>query len=373
MLRLKLPRGSKHGILYRSHLSDLEFLNDVLFEFYKRSLKIPNLMVIQTCDQESSENKKSNKSHCLTAKASLIEFYTNTQLAKSFEDLRVNTWHHGWIKKILQNGLLVELPYSLDGFCANQEVKYLKELKATNINGLGVGQSVLVRINKLFNDKQRFITNVRTRHDLMQKNSKDSEYMMQIFKSFIINTKQVFDFYSNSPIGEKGTLFENLISKARIGSIVKVAVKSLSLGSGKIECMLIDELVANNFNTSSSILGNAYVDVSSDQENKLHSKTYKIGAKFNAMILGFDPLARVFCLTLDKKKIKTYAKNFDQNFRSQLTCKDEQTVKADILYVSQWFCIVGLKAHALGRLAIMPLFRNDFTQLNTFRVKIEFF
>lgn len=371
MLRLKLPRGSKHGIIYKSHLSDLEFLNDILFEYYKRTLKVPNLMVIQTCDQDSPpsvENKKSNKSHCLTAKTSLIEFYTNSELAKSFNDLRVNTWHHGWIKKILQNGLLVELPHSLDGFCANQEIKYLKELKSTNINGLGVGQSVLVRINKLFDDKQRFITNVRTRHDLMQKNSNDTDYMTQMLKSFIINTKQVFDFYSNSPVTEKATAIEKLISKATIGSIVKIVVKSFSKSSGKIECMLIDELEANTFNDSSSLLGLAYIDISSDKENQINTKTFKIGAKFNAMILGFDPLERVFCLTLDKKKIKSYEKNFDKNFRSQLSCKEEQNIKAEVIYVSQWFCIVGLKAHALGRLAIMPLFRNDFTQLNTFRV-----
>ena len=53
-------------------------------------------------------------------------------------------------------------------------------------------------------------------------------------------------------------------------------------------------------------------------------------------------------------------------------CKPEQIIKAEVMYVSQWFCIVGLKAHALGRLAILPLFRNDFTQLNTFRVGFTF-
>ena len=40
-------------------------------------------------------------------------------------------------------------------------------------------------------------------------------------------------------------------------------------------------------------------------------------------------------------------------------------VKSEILYVSEFFCIVGLKAHALGRLALMPLFKNDFTELNS--------
>ena len=45
--------------------------------------------------------------------------------------------------------------------------------------------------------------------------------------------------------------------------------------------------------------------------------------------------------------------------------------KGEILYASQWFCIVGLRAHGLGHLAFMPLFRNDFTQLNACGVSME--
>ena len=326
-------------------------------------------MITQTCDQETfADSKKSNKSHYLTAKASLIEFYSNHEISKSFEELKANSWHHGWIKKILANGLLVELPHSLNGFCPNQELKYLKELKSTNINGLGIGQSVLVRINKLFSEKQRFTTNLRTRHDLIQKNLNDADFMIKIFKSFLTNAKEVFDYYANSAI-EKGVQVEKLLSKVKIGSVVKVAVKSFNKASGRIECLFLDELESNNFDLSSSLVGHAYVDATSSQENQINAKTFKVGAKFNAMVLAFDPLARVFCLTLDKKKVKTYAKNFDTNFRSQLVCKRDQSIKAEVIYVSQWFCIVGLKAHAQGRLAIMPLFRNDFTQLNTFKVR----
>ena len=320
-------------------------------------------MITQTCDQEAfAESKQSNKSHNLTAKASLIDFYSNNELAKSFDELKANSWHHGWIKKILANGVLVELPHSLNGFCPNQELKYINELKSTNINGLAMGQSVLVRINKLFSDKQRFTTNLRTRHDLMQKNTTDVDFMVKILKSFLLNSKQVFDYYANSPV-EKGAPVEKLISKVKIGAVVKVAVKSFNKACGRVECLFLDELESNNFDATSSLIGHAYVDVSS----QIDAKTFKVGAKFNAMVLAFDPLARVFCLTLDKKKVRTYAKNFDPTFRNQLVCKSDQSIKAEVVYVCQWFCIVGLKAHALGRLAIMPLFRNDFSQLNTFR------
>ena len=244
-------------------------------------------MIIQTCDQESFvDNKKSNKSHCLTAKASLIDFYSHKHLAKSFEDLKVNSWHQGWIKKILANGILVELPYSLNGFCANQELKYLKELKSTNINGLGVGQSVLVRISKLFNDKKRFITNVHTRHDLMQKNANDADFMITLCKSFLVNNKQMLDYYALNSL-DKASPSESIISKVKIGSVVKVAVKSFSKSSGRIECLFVDELEANNFDSSTNLIGHAFVDVSSDQESQLNAKAFKIGAKFRLVGVSF--------------------------------------------------------------------------------------
>ena len=62
-----------------------------------------------------------------------------------------------------------------------------------------------------------------------------------------------------------------------------------------------------------------------------------------------------------------YKKNFDAGFRAKTACKMDQDLKAEVVFVSEWFAIVGLKQHAKGRLAIMPLFKNDFTQLNTFR------
>lgn len=88
-------------------------------------------------------------------------------------------------------------------------------------------------------------------------------------------------------------------------------------------------------------------------------------------MLAFDPLAKVFCLTVDSKQIKVYKKNFDKNFRAHSAHKQNQVIKAEIMYVSQWFCIVGLKQHALGHIAIMPLFKNDFTQLNTCQENAE--
>jgi hypothetical protein len=189
--------------------------------------------------------------------------------------------------------------------------------------------------------------------------------MVKIIKSFLQTSKQISEFYSlpsSLDLVKSPTLTEKLISKIKIGSQVKVAVKSFNKSSGRVECLFVDELESNNFDANTSLMGHAYVDLSDTVETP-----FKIGAKFNALVMAFDPLARVFCLTLDKKKVKFYAKNFDESFRTGLVCKLEQSIKAEVIYVSQWFCIVGLKAHALGRLAIMPLFRNDFTQLNTFR------
>ena len=44
--RLKLPRGTKSGLIYKAHLSDLESLNDALFDYYKQVRFIRNLLVV---------------------------------------------------------------------------------------------------------------------------------------------------------------------------------------------------------------------------------------------------------------------------------------------------------------------------------------
>jgi ribosomal protein S1 len=159
--RLKLPAGNKHGIIYKNHLSDLECLNDALFDYYKRALKVNNLMITQYSQSQSDTSSKPKSCHYLTLKNSLIEYYTQkigkSGIPKAFEELKANEWHHGWVKKILANGLLVELPFNIVGFCANQELKYANELRSTNINGLSIGQSLLVRVNKIFSDKHKYV------------------------------------------------------------------------------------------------------------------------------------------------------------------------------------------------------------------------
>ena len=356
-------------------MSDLECLNDVLFDYYKRTLKINNLMITQYPESDTKSSKPKS-CHYLTLKASQIEYYAKkmgkSSIPKSFEELKVNEWHHGWVKKVLATGLLVELPYNIVGFCSSQELKYANELKSTNINGLSIGQSLLVRVNKIFSDKKQFVTNVRTRHDLLQKNSNELEFMLELFKSFVLNMDNLAKYYNKAELNNEtatapflnGNLpTEKLISKVKIGSLVRVAVKSFNRASGQLECVVLDGSEDN-----SSLNAHAYADSSANESELSH---YKPGAKLDALVLAFDPLAKVFCLTIDKKKMKTYAKNFDSSFRSHVLCKREQSIKAEVIYVSQWFCVVGLKAHALGKLAVMPLFRNDFTQLNAFRAANE--
>ncbi|CAF0850832.1 unnamed protein product [Brachionus calyciflorus] len=367
--RIKLPKGKKNGIIYKDHLSDLDCLNDILFEFYKIQMKIENFMIIQYADVSKFKKLNDDKSvacHYLTLKNTLINHYTKikSDIPKSFEDLKVNSYHHAWIKKILDKGILVELPYSLDGFCSNESISYLNELKSSNLNGLKIGQSVLVRINKLYEDKKRFTTLIKTRFDVSIKNNSDVNFIIEYFQSYLENSKKIFDLFSslnsdgqkNEIILSNKSLWEKMSKNVKIGSVVKCAVKTFNKSSGQIECLFLNDLEANNFNQNSQLIGYAF----SDSEEEFFE-----GQKLDALVLGFDPLAKVFCLSVNQKVIKTYSKNFDSNFKP--ICKENQKVKGEVLYCSNWFCIVGLKAHALGRLAYMPLFKNNFTQLNTAR------
>jgi ribosomal protein S1 len=366
--RVKLSRGKVNGIIYKNHLSDFDCLNDILFECYKRTMKINNLMITRYSSDVSKNQIENNKvCHYLTLKTSLIDEYTEkskNEIAKTFSDLKVNDLYHGWIRKILNNGVLVEMPFNLIGFSSNQDISYINELKSTP-NSLSVGQSVLIKIAKLYEEKKQFITSIRTRHNLHQKNLNETNFMIELFKSFIVNTKNIFNLLANNRPSESNSLihpnsiankqiWENAANKIRIGSIVKVAVKSFNKTTKQIECLFLNDLNQSN---ESNLVGIAF---SSSNDN------LEQGTKLDALILAFDPLAKVFCLSIENRKIKTYKKNFDPNFRCQVFCKQGQAIKSEIIYISEWFCIVGLKAHALGRLAFMPLFKNDFTQLNTF-------
>ncbi|RNA15089.1 RRP5 -like protein [Brachionus plicatilis] len=359
--RVKLPKGNKNGIIYKDHLSDLDCLNEILFEYYKKEMKIENFMIIQYGDVSKFKKINDQKSfacHYLTLKKTLVDFYAKSKnkIAKNFQDLKPNECYHAWIKKILPNGLLIQLPHGLDGFCSNEQIKYLDQMKSSNVNGLKIGQSILVKINKLYEDKERFTTLTKTRHDLSIKNSAETEFMLEYVGSYLADSKLISDFFSTN---ESSAPFWNKAFKmVKIGSVAQVAVKNFNKSSRQIECLFINDLESNNFDQNSSILGYAFAD---------EDEQFAEGQRLEALVLAFDPLSKAFCLMVSKKAVKTYAKNFDAKYRAQIICKKEQSIKAEILYVSNWFCILGLKAHALGRLAIMPLFKNNFTQLNTAR------
>ena len=322
-------------------------------------------MIIQYANDSSdldSATKKNPLCHFLTMKHSLLGSYTNkskSDIPKTFEDLKANEWVHGWVRKILPTGVLVEIPHGLVGFSSNQDTNFMSELKSSNYNGLSVGYSILVKINKLFAEKKQFLTHIRTRHSLLNYQANDVNFMIGLYKSLIVNTARIFEnlepasekINGSLPKGSK-ELWQSAL-KVKVGSVVQVAIKRFSKPTKQIECVFLEE---DGFD--SSISGIAYAI---DNEENICE-----GAKMDALVLGFDPLAKTFCLTIDKKSIKTYRKNFEKDARSHLSCRPDQIVKSEILYVSQWFGIIGLKAHALGRLALMPLFKNDFTQLSTF-------
>jgi ribosomal protein S1 len=394
--RVKLPRGNKHGIIYKNHLSDLAHVNEFLFEFYKRQMKLENLMVIH--DSQTNEgtnlnklNEKKAKASCyyLTLKSTLIGYYSQNEMLKSFTDLETSKWYHGWIRNVINNGVLIEIPVNCVGFCSNLKINYINELKSSNLNNLSVGQSILVKVNKLFengggsDDKKRFLTSIKTTFDLSQKNATDQTFMVDMFESFQTNLERVYNLFDAQPSTNSNGINQNLnqsllekISKSqsnfRPGSVVKAVVKSFNKHSGQIECLFIDDLNEADMNSNLNLTGYAFA--TTPESDGVHNGTsqYRQGAKLDALVLAFDSLTKTFCLSVDKKIIKTYKKNFDETFRKQIVCKQDQSIKAEVLFVGQWFCIVGLKAHGLGRLAFMPLFKNDFTQINRYMSTCEY-
>lgn len=378
--RLKLPRTRKNGIIFKDHLSDLTCLNDLLFDYYKKKMCLENLMVINSSDLNPTDTMVKSKSfstYVLTLKSTLVDYYAahrgDETVPRSFEDLPAtgkNYDYHGWIKKILSNGVIVELPNHLNGFCPLKKINYIDELNSSNLNGIGTGQSVLVRVDNKNDEKKHFATSIKTRHDMLKTSPDNVRFMIDFFKSYLQNVKKIFAHFSNIssssppnggplPVDLK-QFWHKIASKVNVGSVVKVVVKSLNESTRQIECVFWNELEQNGLDKNTNMIGYSFVD-----EEESIKTDYQPGTQLNALVMAFDPIARVFCLLTDKKRIKIYSKNFDLAFRKNLICKIDQEIKSEVVYMSQWFCIVGLKAHALGRLAFVPLFRNDFTQLNS--------
>lgn len=400
--RLKLARGSHSGLIHKSHLSDVLELNDALFDFYKQVKFMRNLLVVNkqtTFDQIGVRTKISRTSITLSLKSSLIDMYVNsttTTIPKSFEELTSNTWFHGWTRKVLPNGVLVEILNNLAGFCSNEKIAYLDELKAatTTANGLVEGQSVLVKIGQLFEDKKRFTASLKTRFDALTSIDTDVGFMVHVLKSCFVNTARLFKHYAEPKSGPTATasFWENAARKVevwifkfdfrfcvlyfyflnfflKIGKIVRVAVKSYNESSGRLECLFMNDIEQNGFSQKTDLIGYAYVDEAGEVHHNHPQQPhhYKPGEQLEALVAGFDPITRSFCLIVDKEKSRAHKKNFDASFRAKTACRVDQELKAEVLYVSEWFVMVGLKQHAKGRLALMPLFKNDFTRLNSFR------
>ncbi len=204
------------GILYKNQLSDLDSLNNVLFDCYKCGMPLHNLMITRYTDPSSTKQQQTQQCHYLTLKTSIVEAYTavpKASISSSFSDLSPNEWHQGWLKKTLDNGLLVEMPYNLIGFTPKADIPYLSELNSSATTALAVGHSCLVKINKLFSDKKQFTCSIRTRHNLMQTNPRDTAYMITLLKSFLVNSQLVFKHLPTLPESAQKSVIGTVIIK----------------------------------------------------------------------------------------------------------------------------------------------------------------
>ena len=70
-----------------------------------------------------------------------------------------------------------------------------------------------VKINKLFSDKKQFTCSIRTRHNLMQTNPRDTAYMITLLKSFLVNSQLVFKHLPNLPQSAQKPVIGTVIIK----------------------------------------------------------------------------------------------------------------------------------------------------------------
>ena len=307
-LRLRLATNTNSStasctaIVYKSQLSDIEALNEPLFAHYKRTMRIdagqPMMIVNTVAESSGSSKKKTNASsngslcHYVTFKQTLVGAYGTSvaaaAAAKSFDELRSNEWRAAWTRRVLPNGLLVEMPHGLVGFGAT---KHLGAYTSTTTTNRAVGESLLVRIGTLFADQRRFNVHVRSRHDLVQRSAHDAAFMARTFASYVAGTR-VLMTHQQQQQQQQQTI--------NVGAQCQVAVKSFSGAPlNRLECVFVHDL---------STRACAFIDDETASGNgaEVVAQMTKPGTRLDALVVAYDPLAAVYCVTVDKRAIKVY-------------------------------------------------------------------
>lgn len=125
-----------------------------------------------------------------------------------------------------------------------------------------------------------------------------------------------------------------------------MAVRSYDETLNRLECLFMNDIEQNGLSSKSDLVGYAYLGEVEQQISDVATRKHKPGEQLEALVTAFDPISRSFCLLTDKEKIRIYRKNFDASFRAKTACRLDQELKAEVLLVTDWFVLLGLKQHA---------------------------
>ena len=359
-LLIKILNGNiyEFGVLYKYHLSDNELLNDCLFSLLKKSTNLgdyfqSNESLLVLHDKSSLDTKKSYNKYFLTCKQSLLNAY---------EDENEKDYLTGWVCKKQEKGILIEIvsknrEYSTGkmAYCSNKIIKK----QNLNLNDISIGQSVLCKLNQ--NEKNDNLLLVKQITYLKainysSKNTKEIDiainYLSSTFNTAgLIIKSNLLDGYTHTYDARLNWLKAlKRLNSLELLNKIPVFVKSVDCQTNRMNFI---------FKESEEVSINAYGYTKIDEnldENSL------IDHQLQATIISYDHLEMSLCLALEPSQQNFLKKHKQVNNKNVDVLKVGQVVKGEVIGFTSEYCIIALKQHAMGRLAYMPLFKNDKTQ-----------
>lgn len=324
-LKIKLKNENDYGYLYKYHLTDIPELNEKLFSSYKIDDYLTHSNEVMVIREKFYDQKDKLQYYYLTTKKTLIDNFVQQQ-----------NFLTGWACKFNQKGILIDIPANKKNGDLNMGFCSLKKLKVP-LNQVELGTSLMLRDVKPLEGKNLNLCQIKMVGEIDQK-SDDNEMLYKfecIFSLIHMNHISIIE--------------KNIDTK----SSIKVKIIQIDQNTNKLTCQISEEMY-----------GYGYMPIEMNLD-----ETKLTGSEIESLIIDYDYLSSMFCLIFDKKLIKPIKTHSSTN----LACRIDQQIKAEVAFFTNNYICVMLKQHALGKLAYIPLFKSYATQskLQEMQKKLE--
>ncbi|XP_064601057.1 protein RRP5 homolog [Liolophura sinensis] len=313
--------------LPKPHLSDSRENCQQLMKLYQVGDVIKEVMYL------------THTSHTLvTHKFSHIQASRDGSLVSQFSEIQPGLLLPGTIKNIMEYGVFVEFPGGMFGLAPN---KFICDRRLSDISAeFPVGTSVSAKVVEVDQEKSRFLVSLR----LADCYHGNNENMLEVMSTVLMEREEI----------RAG------LQKKRKDRALKQLSSLADLTVGKLVPVTITN---QNRSVVSCDLGNEIRGMCN--KDLIEGQTLENGRQHEAVVLCVNLAELSVDLSLNEEHIRA-AKHRKENRFTKV--KEGQIIKGEIILVKPDFAVVGLRGHALGGYAYLPVRKH----LNDVLEKVKF-